>query len=182
MFGHNLKDYATRGQLALYYKNQFGVALLRLGDALRFLPPSHRCRGINELELEHVMKMILALLILCSAIALPALGALTDADLNEIRLIVNDAIDASEKQMAEKIQASEARMKEHINTKMESVDKRLSLVTTLIVGLIALIVLAVGIPQIIMAWRSRKDRSLETQIEKLTQEIETLKQQRIVQP
>lgn len=50
------------------------------------------------------------------------------------------------------------------------------LVTTLIVGLIALIVLAGGIPQIVIAWRSRKDRAQEQQIEKLTQEIEELKQ------
>ena len=45
-----------------------------------------------------------------------------------------------------------------------------------------LIVVAVGLPQIIIAWRSRKDQALEKQIEALAQEIETLKQQRIVQP
>ena len=48
--------------------------------------------------------------------------------------------------------------------------------------MIALIVAAIVIPQLIMAWRSGKDRSLERQIETLTQEIETLKQQRIVNP
>jgi len=45
-----------------------------------------------------------------------------------------------------------------------------------------LIVVAVGIPQLVIAWHSRKDRTLEKQIEVLTQEIETLKQQRIVNP
>ena len=113
------------------------------------------------------MKTILAFSILFSVIALPALGELTTEDLEKIREIVK---------------TSEERTKEHINTQIESVDKRLSLVTTLIVGLIALIVLAVGIPQILMALRSRRDESLEKQIEKLTQEIETLKQQRIVNP
>ena len=113
------------------------------------------------------MKTILTLSILFCAIALPALGELTVEDIEKID---------------DKIKESEARTKEHINTQIESVDKRLSLVTTLIVGLIALIVLAVGIPQILMALRSRRDESLEKQIETLTQEIETLKQQRIVNP
>ena len=53
------------------------------------------------------MKMILARSILFGAITLPALGELTNADLNQIRLIVNDAIDASEKRFDAKIQASE---------------------------------------------------------------------------
>ena len=113
------------------------------------------------------MKTILILLIFFSIIALPAFGELTEADLNEIRLIVKDEVKS-------KITASEKRMKEHINTQIESVDKRLSLVTTLIIGLIALIVLAVGIPQILMALRSRKDDTLQKQIETLTEKMETL--------
>ena len=113
------------------------------------------------------MKTILMLSILFSLIALPALGELTVEDIEKID---------------DKIKESEARTKEHINTKMESVDERLSLVTTLIVGLIALIVLAVGIPQILMALRSRRDESLEKQIQTLTEEIETLKRKQIVQP
>ena len=113
------------------------------------------------------MKTILVLSILFSMIALPALGALTVEDLEKID---------------EKIKASEARTQKHIDTQMESVDKRLSLIATLIVGLIALIVLAVSIPQILMVMRSRRDESLEKQIEILRQEIETLKRQQIVQP
>ena len=38
------------------------------------------------------MKKILALSILVSVIALPALGELTDADLNQIRLIVKEEV------------------------------------------------------------------------------------------
>jgi len=124
---------------------------------------------------KHPMKTILTISILFSVIALPALGELTKADLNEIRLIVKDEVKSE-------ITASEKRMTEHINTKIESVDKRLSLVTTLVVALIALIVLAVGIPQILMALRSRRDASLEKQVETLTKEIETLKQKQIVRP
>lgn len=84
------------------------------------------------------MKTILVLFILCCAVVLPAVGELTVEDIKEIDV---------------KIRASEDRIKEYINIKNESVDKRLSLVTTLIVGLIALIVLAVVIPQAILTLR-----------------------------
>ena len=43
------------------------------------------------------MKTILVLSILFSAIALPALGELTDADLNKIRLIVREEVKAEVK-------------------------------------------------------------------------------------
>ena len=124
------------------------------------------------------MKTILVLSILFSAIALPALGELTDADLDKIRLIVKAEVKSE-------ITASEKRMKEHIfqeiktvNAKIEQNDKQLSLIFWLIIALMALIAL----PQAFIAWRSRKDQTLERQIEVLTQEIETLKQQRIVNP
>ena len=57
---------------------------------------------------------------------------------------------------------------------MDNLDKQIS-------WLMVLIVVAVGIPQVV-AWRSRKDRETERKIEQLTQEIEVLKQQRIVNP
>ena len=108
------------------------------------------------------MKTILVLFILCCAVVLPAVGELTVADIEKIDT---------------KIRASEDRIKEYINIKNESVDKRLSLVTTLIVGLIALIVLAVVIPQVILTLRESGNRERDRKIEELTKEIETLKQQ-----
>ncbi len=118
------------------------------------------------------MKTILTLSILFSAsIALPVFGELTKADLNEIRLIVNAEVKSE-------ITASEKRMKEYIsqeiktvNTKIDGQEKQLSRNFWLIIALIALIAL----PQAFIAWRSRKDSTLETQ-------IETLKQQQIVRP
>ncbi|MDE0686563.1 MAG: hypothetical protein OXI61_00170 [Candidatus Poribacteria bacterium] len=47
------------------------------------------------------MKTILAFLIVFSVIALPALGELTDTDLDKIRLIVNDA----ERRIKEEVKA-----------------------------------------------------------------------------
>lgn len=133
------------------------------GILFLFLPPSHHCRGIIKLELERPMKTILALSILFSAIAVPALAELTPQDLDKIRLIVNEANTPIKTDVA------------WLRGKMDNLDKQLS-------WLMVLIVVAVGIPQVVVAWRSRKDRSLEKQIEVLTQEIETLKQQQIVNP
>ena len=64
------------------------------------------------------MKTILALSILFSVIALPALGELTDADLDKIHLIVNEEIEAG--QIDAKIQASEDRTQKHVTQQIES--------------------------------------------------------------
>ena len=124
------------------------------------------------------MKTLLALSILLCVIALPTFAELTEADLNKIRLIVKDEVKSE-------ISASEKRMKEYIsqeiktvNTKIEGNDDRLSQIFWVVIALMGLIAL----PQAFLAWRSRKDSALERQIQTLTQEIETLKQQRIVNP
>ena len=109
------------------------------------------------------MKKILALSILCSVIALPALGELTDADLNQIRLIVKEEVKKESTITHTKIDGLDTRLRT-VETdvawtrgKLDSLDKHIN-------WLMALIVVAVGIPQVIVAWRSRKDRALEKQI------------------
>ena len=146
------------------------------------------------------MKTILVLSILFWAIALPALGELTDADLDKIRLIVKEEVKTEitgvkteiagvkteiagvKQELKAEIASSEKRVKEYINIRIDSVEKRLSTYNWVIYVLMPLIVATIGIPTAIMAWRSGKDRSLERQVETLAQEIETLKQQRIVNP
>ncbi|MCG9130100.1 hypothetical protein J5I95_00310 [Candidatus Poribacteria bacterium] len=144
------------------------------------------------------MKTIFLFSILFCAIAIPTLAELTEADLNKIRLIVKEEVSADR-------ESFEKDIKEYINTKNESVEKRLSLVTTLIVGLMALIGIPLVVLTIMIGWRSVKDstqekkdirelapedrrvieqliRDQEEKIASLTQEIETLKQQRTVNP
>ena len=146
------------------------------------------------------MKTILVLSILFCAIALPALGELTDADLDKIRLIVKEEvkteITALRQELKAEIASSEQSMKNYIDAKIEGVDKRLdgvdkrlSTYNWVLIVLMPLIVAAVGIPTAIMAWRTGTDRSLERQVETLTKETETLtkeiemlKEQRIVNP
>lgn len=117
---------------------------------------------------------MLALSILFCTIALPALGALDEADLNQIRLIVRDAIKEEVKPIKEDIAA--------LKTEVATLNGRVSGIEKIMTWLMVLIVVAVGLPQIIIAWPSRKDRSIEKQIEVLKQEIETLKRQQIIQP
>lgn len=127
------------------------------------------------------MKTVLLFSILLCTIAMPAIGALTDADLDKIRLIVKEEVKKEIATTNTKIDGLDTRLRA-VETdvawtrgKLDSLDKNIN-------WLMALIVVAVGIPQLVIAWRSRKDRALEKQIETLTQEIETLKQQRIVSP
>ena len=149
------------------------------------------------------MKTVIFFSILFYAIALPALGELMPQDLDKIRLIVKEEIKAEitelKREIKEDIANSEKNMREYINlrvdsvntkvgskvdgvnTKVDSVEEQVTFLSYLVYALIALIVGAIAIPQLIMAWRSGRDRSLEKQVERLTQEMETLKQQ-IVKP
>ena len=146
------------------------------------------------------MKLILTLTILLCAIGSPALAALTDADLDKIRLIVKEEVKAEitevETRLRTEIAQSEERLKiyidarfegvdarfEGVNARFEGLDKRLTLVVGFVSGLIIPIVVTVGIPQIIMAWRGKNERAHERRIEELAQEIETLKQRLMVKP
>ena len=95
-------------------------------------------------------------------------------------MIVNDSEKRLKQELKAEIANSEKNMKEYINLKTDAIDKRLSTYNWVIYVLMPLIVGGIGIPTTLMAWRTGKDRSLERQVETLTQEIETLKQQHSV--
>ena len=147
------------------------------------------------------MKILTFISILFCTIVMPVHAELTPEDLNKIRLIVND----SERRIKEEIRAEvkaelvnfEKSIKEYVDIRFESVDaqfegidkrfesvdqrfdsvgKQIEHVTYITYALIALIVAAIGIPQIIMMWRREIDRDQAKQIQELRQEIEVLKQ------
>lgn len=138
-----------------------------------------------------IMKLLVVSILLVNS---PVFADLSIADIEKIESIVKE---------------SEARMKEYVaqeiskvNTKIDEMDKRLTVkidemdkrltsqinaVDTqvgrnfnLVLGLIALIAVAVGLPQIITAWQGRKLREQTEKYEVLRQEIEMLKQERTV--
>lgn len=129
------------------------------------LPPS---QADKTLALEPAMKTILFFSILLCAIAMPAIAELSNADLDKIRLLVNEELKPIKADV------------EILKTEVAYVRVKLDILDTYVIALIALIVIAVGASQVVVAWRSRRDRTLEKQIETLTQEIETIKQQQIV--
>lgn len=113
------------------------------------------------------MKNILALSILFSVIALPALGELTVEDIEKID---------------EKIQASETRMKTHMTQQVDSLKTPVAWLIGILVAVIALIGIPLVVLTIMIGWRSVKDNSQEKINQELREEIETLKQQQIVRP
>ena len=146
------------------------------------------------------MKPILVVSILFCAIALPAVGELTDADLDKIRLIVKEEVKTE-------ITASETRTREYVDSKIEALDKSLSAriealdeslsaridgvdkslsvridsvdtnlnrVWLVIIALIGLITATIAIPQIIVAYRDRGRRELQTEIDQLRERLEAL--------
>ena len=146
-------------------------------------------------------------LFFCAAFFLivsPTFGELTSQDLDKIRLIVKEEtsevetrlraeiaaseerlraeIVASEERLRAEIGKSESNMKGYVDLKFEGVDQQLTLVVGFVSALIILIVVTVGIPQIIIAWRGKNERSQDRKIEELSREIEALKQRHIVGP
>lgn len=137
---------------------------------------------------------------------MPALGELSDDDLNQIRLIIAD----SEKRLSTTMNTLKTdgairdteikNLNNTMNKGFDNVETRIGNVETRFDSIEKnfdrqnnIIIACIGIPLAILAigatvWgilahrRSRKDQTLENQIETLTQEIETLKQQKIVNP
>ena len=123
----------------------------------------------------------------------PAFGELTSQDLDKIRLIIKEEVSEveirlrteiteSEKRLRAEIEKSESNMKGYVDLKFEGVDQQLTLVIGFVSALIILIVVTVGIPQIIIAWRGKNEREQNKKIEELSREIEALKQRHIVSP
>ena len=121
------------------------------------------------------MKTIFLFSILFCAIAMPTLAELTDADLDKIRLIVNDEIKSE-------ITASETRMKLYVDAKIDSVKTPVTWLIGILIAMIAIIGLPLAILTIFLGWRSIKDNSQEKINQELREEIETLKQRQIVNP
>ena len=143
------------------------------------------------------MKRVLFFSIVFWAIVSPALAELTVQDLEKIRSIIKEEIAdeiAPIKTEIASIKTEIASIKTEIasiDDKISSVNKevgslkedvaslsgRVSGIEKQITWLMGVIIVVVGIPQVIVVWRSRKDREQEKRIEELAREIETLKQQ-----
>ena len=123
-------------------------------------------------------------LILISTIAFLILTPIVSSELTvEDIEKIGSLIKGSEDRLKTDIKESEDHVKEHVALKIKTVsikvdemDKRLNQTWGLIIALIALVILAVGIPQIIIAWRANNQKSQAAKIEDLQQKIEVLQQ------
>ena len=126
----------------------------------------------------------------------PAFSELNDSDLQRIREIVKVEVVSSEQrlrteiaeseqrlrsEMTAAIQASEDRMKVYVdakisevnsqfaqvNNRIDGVDKRLNFAFAVLGWLFALVIAALGIPQLIIAFRQRGQERLQNSVEEL---------------
>ncbi len=134
------------------------------------------------------MKTTLFLSILFCAIALPTLGDLTDTDLNRIRLIINEEIEEAIKPIKVNSMSLKTDMAwmqgkfENSGKQFEDVDMQIPHAKYVFYVLIVVIIAVVAAQLIPFVQEISKDRLLEKQVEILAQEMEALKQQRIVNP
>ena len=119
---------------------------------------------------------ILSLLLLTSS----AFGELTKED---IRIIVREEIVASEKRTREyidlKIEALDKSLNAKIdatNARIDALNKSFDRVWLLILALIGLITAAIAIPQLVIAYREKGQKEMQTQIDQLRKELEAMQQ------
>ena len=125
------------------------------------------------------MKTILALSILFSLIALPALGALSEADLNQIRLIVKEEIkteiNALEKRFDGKIDDRFNTLDGKIDDKFNALEERFDSIENNFDRQSAFIIACIAIPMalitLMIAWRSVKDNSQAKTFDKIKKKL-----------
>ena len=126
------------------------------------------------------MKIVTILSLFLLLLVSPAYGQLTKEDLRiiireEVRPIIKEEITASEKRMKEYIDLKIDALDDKLSTRIDAVNEKLNWVWFMMIGLIALVTAAVAVPQIIMAYRERGQKEMETRQAALQTEIQQLR-------
>ncbi len=87
-------------------------------------------------------------------LTIPAFGELTKED---VRTIMKEEITASEKRLREYIDLKIDALDNKLSTRIDAVDKKLDWVWFMMIGLIGLVTAAIAVPQIIVAYRGQKE-------------------------
>ena len=131
------------------------------------------------------MKTIFLFPFLLCVIVLPVLGETSEDTVKTDIAVIKTEIKNLNEKIDDKFDSINDKF-DSINGKFDSIEKNFDRQNNIIIACIGipLAILAIGatVWGILTHRRSGKDRALERQIETLTQEIETLKQQRIVNP
>ena len=110
-------------------------------------------------------------------------------------LTISGIVEKSENRMRAYIDKSEKQTREYIDTKLDGIeykltgkiaglegrmdgtDRSLTLVVALVVGVMALIVLAVGIPQLILVSRERNQNTMQKEFEAMQTEMQHIRKE-----
>ena len=95
-----------------------------------------------------------------------------NAKIDAVEKNLNAKIDAVERNLNTKIDAGD----KNLNTRIEALDKKLDWVWFMIIALIGLITAAIAIPQIIIAFKEKGQKEMQTQIDQLRKELEAMQQ------
>ena len=101
-----------------------------------------------------------------------AFAELTPKDIQTI----TDIVEKSEKRTREYIDTKLEALDHKFTSRIEATDKNITLVATLLVGLMALIVLAVGIPQLLLISRQRSQNEMQKELEAMQTEMQQLRE------
>lgn len=144
------------------------------------------------------MKKKVLLLAICFLILTTnAFAELTQSDLQKIDKLIQASetrikeyvdfkINALDVKLSAEIKALDVKLSgeikaldERLTGQIKALDGRLTQVYGFVIALVALIAVAVGLPQILVARQGKETRAQDQRIEALQQEIEKLKQERI---
>lgn len=110
---------------------------------------------------------------------------LSAADFEKIESIVKESETRMKEYVSQEIAKVDTKisaMDKRLASEINAVDKQVARNFNLVLSLIALIAVAVGLPQLITAWQGRKSREQTEKNDALKQEVELLKQERFVRP
>ena len=95
-----------------------------------------------------------------------------NAKIDGVEKSLNARIDAVEQGLGARIDAVD----EKLSARIDALDKRMSDMWRLMMGLFGLVAATIAIPQIIVAYRDRGRKEMQTQIDQLREQIESLQQ------
>ncbi len=128
------------------------------------------------------------IIVICFLLTSSAFAELTPEDILTISNIVEKSEERLRTYIDTTIIASEKRTREYIDIKldgtegkltarMDGTDRNITLIVTLLVGVMALIVLAVGIPQLILVSRQRNQHAMEKRLNEMQDEMKQFRKE-----
>ena len=90
--------------------------------------------------------------------------------IDDVEKNLNDKIDSVNKNLNDKID----NVSKNLNDEIDNVNKNFDRVWLLIIALIGLITAAIAIPQLVIAYREKGQKEMQTQIDQLRKELEAM--------